>query len=872
MSRGGVAVSLFLLVLGLSRLGPVFAEPALPVRALPLALPCLACGVVAALSACRRPPRPWRPLAIALLAALLALALAVSARPPAGLAAVVRAAAAPPAVLEAGPLDLIGDDLGELPRTRRTQARWSGSLRAPETGGYRLWALGRGRVEVRLDGRMVLAGDGERLDAGASLPIGRGAHALEVDYERVGPGPRLRLGWETPRHGLLGLSRSETIPPRRLGEPLPRGYWLLTDALSLVVGLLAALLALALPWDEPRPLPSPRTVSGSEIGVSLAGHLAVVVVMSWPLASGLAGQGVFNRPDGRLNAWILAWDARALLHDPGRLFDAPIFHPLPDALAFSENMVLPGLLALPLQLLGGPALAYNLALLLGNAVSGLGAQLLVRRATGDRLAAFAGGVFFGAGIHRWVNMAHLHAQLTPFLPLALLAFDRFLERRSLRRAAATALLLVLQGATSIYVGAITATLLAVAVALSVLTRDVRGPALARLLGCLAVAGLLLWPLAGPYLRMRAFQGEEFPIETVAAYATTPESYAASAGRFYEGISRRHLDPERVRDPLFPGVLPLLLAVAGLAVAPRRYAAMALLGTLVAVLVSLGPATGFHRFLHDNVLLFRGLRALARFSLIPVLALSVLLGLALAGRGRLRLLALLLLLVEANTAPIGYARYEPPSPAARWLAGGEGAVVSLPLGEGDTAAMLDAIAHFRPLVNGDSGFVPRPYARAMELLNDRFGEDALRLLRALGTRHVVSRQALDLKVAARFGETTVYEVPGGEAARVPAPAVPRASLWTPQGTVLDLGREEDVGRVVYEVGEAAWQDRPRVEVSNDGADWRLVQAATSLADAALALYQDPRRGCAELRFASQRARFVRLDRRLPARPGALGTAP
>lgn len=865
-------MTLFLLVSALSGLAPVFAQPVAPVRALPLALACLLWAILAALLAVPRRRRPWRNVATALLFAMLALASLVAARPPAGIAPEVISAGAPPQFLPAGPVDLIGADLDQFPRSRRTHVQWRGDLRVPETGGYKLWASGRGRVLVRLDGRAVLAGEGERLKAAADVPIGRGAHALEVDYQRIGPGPRLRLGWEAPRAGIWGLARSETIPPRRLGTPLARGFWFFTDALSLLIAALVALLALRLPWDEPRRLPSPLPVSGLEIVAATAGLLLVLAVMSWPLVTDLAGQGVFDRPDGRLNAWILAWVAHALLHAPDRIFQAPIFHPLPDALAFSENLVLPGVLAAPAQLLGGPALAYNLTLLLGNAISGLGVYLLVRRASGDRLAAFAGAAFFAAGIHRWVNMAHLHAQLTLFLPMALLALDRYLERRTLRRALAVGLLLALQSAASIYVGAVTAVLLAVALALGALAGRLRAGDVARLLLGMAFAALLLAPLARPYLRMRAFQGEEFPLETVAAYATTPESYAASAGRFYEGIARRQLDPERVRDPLFPGLLPILLGVAGLAVAPRRYAWVALLGSLVAILISLGPATGFYRFLHENIVLFRGIRALSRFALVPVLALALLLGLALAGRRGLRGLALLLLLAEANLAPIRYARYQPPSAASRFLAGREGAVAWLPLGEGDTQAMLDSLAHFRPLLNGDSGFVPRPYTRAMELLNDRFGEDALRLLRGAGVRHLAAREERALPLLARLGETLVYELPDGESARLPLPAVPRASLWTAEGALVDLGVEDTVGRVTFEVGDGAWLERPRVELSSDGESWREVAAQASLADATLALYRDPRAGRGELRFPPQRARFLRLDRRLPARPGALGAAP
>jgi hypothetical protein len=46
-------------------------------------------------------------------------------------------------------------------------------------------------------------------------------------------------------------------------------------------------------------------------------------------------------------------------------------------------------------------------------------------------------------------------------------------------------------------------------------------------------------------------------------------------------------------------------------------------------------------------------------------------------------------------------------------------------------MLDGLAHRRPLVNGDSGFIPRPYDRAMELLEHGPDAEAQRFLRAVG---------------------------------------------------------------------------------------------------------------------------------------------
>jgi hypothetical protein len=78
---------------------------------------------------------------------------------------------------------------------------------------------------------------------------------------------------------------------------------------------------------------------------------------------------------------------------------------------------------------------------------------------------------------------------------------------------------------------------------------------------------------------------------------------------------------------------LVLGLAGLASAPRRFRAVALVASAAAVVFSLGPETALYRALHETLVLVRGVRALSRFSLIPVLALSVLAGFALAGRWR-----------------------------------------------------------------------------------------------------------------------------------------------------------------------------------------------------------------------------------------------
>lgn len=869
------ATALGLFVLAVMRWSPLEARVPLDVRALPLAGPLLAAGILAALTGRERPRSRCLPIALALLAACVGLVLTLVGRP-AGLVAEASGPAGRVGETAPGAIDVSGRDLRALALPRQSLLRWHGELRPPASGGYELWAEGRGRVTVVLDGHTVLQAEGETLTAKTPIALARGRMAMDVRLEQTGPGLRLRLGWTRPD------GRRETIPARQLGPPLPAWRLGLRDVLAWIVAALAGLLAWSLRWEAPRALPKPTPVTGNELALSALGLLALLVVMSWPLARDLAHTGPLDRPDGRLNAWILAWGGETLWSDPGRVFQAPAFHPLPDALAFSENLLLPAALAAPLQWLSGPVLAQNLVFLAGLLLSGLGVQLLVRRVSGDRLAAFAAGAYFAAGPHRWTRLSHIHAQLTVFLPFALLALDRFWERRTLRRALLVGLLLALQGWTSVYLGAITALTLATATAVACFG-GLKPRDLTRLAASFLLAGLLLWPVAHPYARMRAFQGEEFTLETVATYAASLPSYAAAGTAAWGWLSQRLLDPATVRDTLFPGVIVLALGLVGVAVAPRRYRAVALVASAVAVVFSLGPQTGVYRFLHEHVVLVRAVRALARFALVPTLALSVLAGLALSGRRRLAVcLALGLMLVESANLPLRLGRYQGPSAASRWLTDKPGAVLVLPLAVDDTLAMLDGLAHRQPLVNGDSGFIPRPFDRAMELFAYGVDAEGLRFLRAVDVRHVLARGApgealvrswpAGLREVAALGPDRIAEVEAGPRAVAVEPGQPAATRWTAEGAIVTLPEPQTIGRVAFELSNAEWIAEPRVSVSLDGAHWDAVNATANLADATLSLYRDPRHGRGELRFSPRLVLSLKLDPRLPARAGAFEPAP
>ncbi|HXV62068.1 MAG TPA: hypothetical protein VEK15_15320 [Vicinamibacteria bacterium] len=178
-------------------------------------------------------------------------------------------------------------------------------------------------------------------------------------------------------------------------------------------------------------------------------------------------------------------------------------------------------------------------------------------------------------------------------------------------------------------------------------------------------------------------------------------------------------------------------------------------TLLAVLslwVSLGPDAGLYSLLHRLVPGFDLVRVPSRATLLTVLALAVL-----AGRGyrklrlgspRIAALVLGLVLLELAAFPLGTTPYAiPTSSMDRWLAEQpeQGAVAVFPVPDPrdevesarrHSAYMLQSIAHFRPLVNGYSGFLPEGHSRLFRLLVDFPNEEGLTALEGMAVRFAV----------------------------------------------------------------------------------------------------------------------------------------
>ncbi|MEZ5417592.1 MAG: hypothetical protein R2708_09630 [Vicinamibacterales bacterium] len=496
------------------------------------------------------------------------------------------------------------------------------------------------------------------------------------------------------------------------------------------------------------PAPPPHSRRGAGLA-AFAVCLGLAVGHTWPLATAPATLSRHDNADTTLNTWIVSWVAHQLPRDPRHLFDAPIFHPERRTLAYSEPLIVPGAMAVPLRAAGLDATTtYNLLAILGYALSAWAMWRLVEGWTGDAWAGAIAGAAYAFNAHLLTRFAHLQALHAEFLPLVLLAVDRLSRRAAWRDGWLLGSALALTGLTSIYQLAFAGG--AAVIGLMARAGEWR-PRAARTLGVagmgLAAGGVLLAPVLWQYLAVSRELGMVRTLDAAAASAATWRDYLATAGRLHYAWWSA---PLTTGTALFPGVTVLALAVVGLARgADRRRVAMAAAIAALGLVMSLGPALPTYGWIYDLVPLLQATRVTSRWGVLVLTGLAMLAGLGVAALRRtaaparaVGLTALALVTAEAWRAPMAFT----PTPAIpavyRWVARQEHAVLlELPVFPGgqfnlNAPYLLAQTVHFRPMVAGYSGLSSPAYDARLRSLSSFPSDAAHAPLAALGVTHVV----------------------------------------------------------------------------------------------------------------------------------------
>jgi hypothetical protein len=487
------------------------------------------------------------------------------------------------------------------------------------------------------------------------------------------------------------------------------------------------------------------------------------VVHTWPLALHPATLSSNNNADAQLNEWILAWVEHILPRAPLHLFQGNIFYPASDSLAFSEPLIVPAVIGAPIAWLGGsPVQVFNLLTFVGFALTGFAAYALMLMWTGDWRAALLTGSSFAFNTHTLTRLPHMQALHIYGLPLALMAIDRLLTLQRTRDALLLALWLIVMAYTSGYLLVFGVVLVGVAIVTRAPDWLPNARAVSsRLAVAIVVAAIGIVPLSLPYQRAANEQGMVRSLDAVSEYSATPSGYLAASGRLHLATWSAAFFKDPVNS-FFPGIVVIALAIVALVSwrrfdpPSRRRITMLTAIAVTGFVLSLGTHTPFYGVLYRLFPPLHGLRVAARFGNLFLLGMAGLAGFGLVrliqtlgsrpDRTRAATIAAVVLVVAANVesfrAPIQYVPFSG-IPRLYQLLATEPRVILVEVPFYPRQAtfengefVLNSTAHWRPLMNGYSGYTPASYTQFADAFWYFPRDYAIDAMRRAGVTHVM----------------------------------------------------------------------------------------------------------------------------------------
>ncbi len=464
----------------------------------------------------------------------------------------------------------------------------------------------------------------------------------------------------------------------------------------------------------------------------------------------LAFTSVPDLGDPLFSMWRLAWIAHQLPRAPLHLFDANIFYPARHTLAYSDPLLLPGVLAAPALWLGAPVAMVYTTLMAGSFVAaGLAMFALLRAITNRMDAALLGSLVFAFDPFRFAQYSHLESEVTFWMPLTLLCVLRTLTTGRPRDGVWSGVFITAQALSGLYMAAYFCVSLAVFVLGWVCF--VQWPS-RRARSSLFLAGVIAASGAGlstvPNWIGRSVVGERQASE-IRSFSGFPRDYLTASRR--SAVYRMRLyEREGGERELFPGVVSPILGAAAFLPPVGPIVVPAVIALAVSVDASFGSNGVAYRWL-EHIPGFRAFRVPVRFRAVAGLYLAILAGLAAARLCRLlRSATLRRMALGVVTAALVVDVY--PSlelqPVWRHAPGiyatipDEAVIADVPLpAETDpqwhaTVYEYFSTFHWHPTTNGYSGFAP-PWYASLAAVGASFPSDqALDAFHAVGTEYFV----------------------------------------------------------------------------------------------------------------------------------------
>lgn len=323
-----------------------------------------------------------------------------------------------------------------------------------------------------------------------------------------------------------------------------------------------------------RPSRESRFGPGPSNWVLVPGFVVLAFLMTFRDPSRLTTSIVGDNGDAVFVMWVIGWVQHAVPQGWDALWNANIFHPAGNTLAYSESLIPVAAAHWVLQSVLGTALAMNV-LYLGAWTGSLWITYrLALRLGAIWPAAILAACMFSFSTPRLARVGSFQLVLAFLIPAVVLLVIRVFDRASVGRGVALGAVLALLALDSSYYGVLMGS--ATVVLAGVLLLRTPAPARRSVLISLGAAGATALVLAGPVALQYAKQQQDpaFRRGFEFQYAAHPGDFLAPGSGNYLvndiGPIARRAEGRTIENRLFPGFIAVIVGTFGSVVLLRRF--------------------------------------------------------------------------------------------------------------------------------------------------------------------------------------------------------------------------------------------------------------------------------------------------------------
>lgn len=141
----------------------------------------------------------------------------------------------------------------------------------------------------------------------------------------------------------------------------------------------------------------------------------------------------FEKVDDAYISWIINWNIHSFTTNVLNIFNGNIYYPYHNTLAYADTFITSSLLAfLPVKIISEPAVAYNFNLIFSFTTLGFCTYLLALYLTKSHLSSIAAGTITAYSPYALTKVMHLQLLEICWVPLSILFFLLFLDKKSFK--------------------------------------------------------------------------------------------------------------------------------------------------------------------------------------------------------------------------------------------------------------------------------------------------------------------------------------------------------------------------------------------------------------------------------------------------------